>query len=68
MTSPLPPTPGESVRFGPPPNTGLVGQRAGSRVLLVIPPADAYGAAGSSQAGINGTDTLVFAVDILAAS
>ena len=44
----------------------LVGQRIGSRVLLVIPPKDGYGAQGSSQAGIKGTDTLVFVVDILA--
>ena len=44
---------------------GLVGQTVGSRVLLVVPPADGYGAAGQSQAGIKGTDTLVFVVDIL---
>jgi FKBP-type peptidyl-prolyl cis-trans isomerase len=48
-------------------DTGLVGQTVGSRVLLVIPPAEGYGAAGSSQAGIKGTDDLVFVVDILAA-
>jgi len=36
-------------------------------VLLVIPPADAYGKAGQPQAGIKGTDTLVFVVDILGA-
>jgi FKBP-type peptidyl-prolyl cis-trans isomerase len=46
---------------------GLVGQTVGSRVLLVIPPADGYGSAGQSQAGIKGTDTLVFVVDILGA-
>jgi peptidylprolyl isomerase len=46
---------------------GLVGQTVGSQVLLVIPPADGYGAAGQSSAGISGTDTLVFVVDILAA-
>jgi FKBP-type peptidyl-prolyl cis-trans isomerase len=46
---------------------GLVGQNIGSRVLLVIPPADGYGKAGNSQAGIKGTDTLVFVVDILGA-
>ena len=46
-------------------DTGLVGQTAGSRVLLVIPPADAYGAAGQSRAGIKGTDTLVFVVDVI---
>jgi peptidylprolyl isomerase len=46
---------------------GLVGQTVGSRVLLVIPPVDAYGSAGQSQAGIKGTDTLVFVVDIISA-
>ena len=48
-------------------DTGLVGQTVGSRVLLVIPPADGYGSAGSSAAGIEGGDTLVFVIDILAA-
>jgi peptidylprolyl isomerase len=46
---------------------GLVGQTVGSRVMLIIPPADGYGSAGQSQAGIKGTDTLVFVVDILGA-
>ncbi len=46
---------------------GLTGQRVGSRVMLVIPPADGYGKAGNAQAGIKGTDTLVFVVDILGA-
>ena len=46
---------------------GLAGQHVGSRVLLVIPPGDGYGKAGASQAGIKGTDTLVFAVDVLGA-
>lgn len=44
----------------------LVGQPVGSRLLLVIPPADGYGTAGSPPK-ISGTDTLVFVVDILAA-
>jgi len=48
-------------------DTGLVGQTVGSRVLLVIPPAEGYGKTGASTAGIKGTDTLVFVVDILAA-
>jgi FKBP-type peptidyl-prolyl cis-trans isomerase len=48
-------------------DTGLVGQTVGSRVLLVVPSAEGYGTAGLAQAGIKGTDTLVFAVDILAA-
>jgi peptidylprolyl isomerase len=46
---------------------GLAGQTVGSRVMLVIPPADGYGKTGSPQAHIKGTDTLVFAVDILGA-
>jgi FKBP-type peptidyl-prolyl cis-trans isomerase len=46
-------------------DTGLVGQTVGSRILLVIPPADGYGKSGQPQAGIKGTDTLVFVVDIL---
>ena len=44
---------------------GLSGQTVGSRVMLVIPPKDGYGASGVSQAGINGTDDLVFVIDIL---
>lgn len=47
-------------------NKTLVGARVGSRLLLVVPPADGYGPAGSPPA-ISGTDTLVFVVDILAA-
>jgi FKBP-type peptidyl-prolyl cis-trans isomerase len=43
----------------------LVGQTVGSRVLLSIPPAEGYGSAGQSQAGIKGTDTLVFVIDIV---
>jgi peptidylprolyl isomerase len=35
-------------------------------MLLSIPPADGYGSSGNSQAGISGTDTLVFVVDLLA--
>ena len=44
----------------------LVGKNVGSRVVMVVPPADGYGAAGSPPK-ISGTDTLVFVVDILAA-
>jgi peptidylprolyl isomerase len=44
---------------------GLVGQTVGSRVLLVVPPKDGYGSGGNGQ--IKGTDTMVFAVDILGA-
>ena len=44
---------------------GLAGQTVGSRVMLSIPPAEGYGSAGQSQAGITGKDTLVFVVDII---
>ena len=46
----------------------LVGQKMGSRVLAVIPPKDAFGTSGNPQAGIKGTDTLVFVVDVLDAA
>jgi FKBP-type peptidyl-prolyl cis-trans isomerase len=44
---------------------GLVGKTVGSRVMLVVPPKEGYGDAGSGQ--IRSTDTMVFAVDILGA-
>jgi peptidylprolyl isomerase len=47
---------------------GLIGVPVGSRVLLVIPPKDGYGSAGQVQAGIKGTDTLVFVVDVVDAA
>ena len=47
---------------------GLVGQTIGSRVLLVIPPDKGYGTDGKAQAGIAGTDTLIFVVDLLLVS
>src|SRR5215831_403589 len=46
-------------------NMGLTGVPVGSRVMLVLPPKDGYGSAGASSAGIKGTDTLVFVVDVL---
>ena len=46
---------------------GLVGQRVGSRLLLVVPPSLGYGAKGLPQAKIKGDDTLVFVVDVLGA-
>jgi FKBP-type peptidyl-prolyl cis-trans isomerase len=47
---------------------GLIGQTVGSQVVIVIPPALGYGDKGNSTAGISGTDTLVFVVDILASA
>jgi peptidylprolyl isomerase len=47
---------------------GLAGQTVGSQVLLVIPPALGYGDKDSQDGKIPGGSTLVFVVDILAAS
>ncbi|NUR02771.1 MAG: FKBP-type peptidyl-prolyl cis-trans isomerase [Streptomyces sp.] len=43
----------------------VLGQQAGSRVLVVAPPAAAYGTTGSAQFHVTGKDTLVYAVDIV---
>ncbi len=45
----------------------LVGVRVGSRVMLIVPPADGYRAKGAPSAGISGTDTLVFVIDVVGA-
>lgn len=47
---------------------GLTGVKVGSRVVLAIPPALGYGAEGNADAGIKGTDTLYFVVDVLGAA
>lgn len=41
----------------------LEGQKVGSQVIAIVPPADGYGSAGNGD--IKGTDTIVFVVDIL---
>ena len=46
----------------------LVGKNVGDRVLISIPPHKGYGAHGMPAAGIKGSDTLVFVVDILGVS
>ncbi|NEE52548.1 FKBP-type peptidyl-prolyl cis-trans isomerase, partial [Streptomyces sp. SID8455] len=43
---------------------GLIGKKVGSRVLLVIPPDQAFG--DQQQQAIPKNSTLVFAVDVLA--
>ncbi|MGW6908063.1 FKBP-type peptidyl-prolyl cis-trans isomerase [Streptomyces sp. NPDC054940] len=43
---------------------GLAGKKVGSRVEMAVPPTWGYGTEGNAQAGIKGTDTLVFVVDI----
>jgi len=44
----------------------LVGQKVGSQVIAVIPPAEGYGDTPPEGSPIGATDTLVFVVDILA--
>jgi peptidylprolyl isomerase len=43
---------------------GLAGRKVGSRVVMAVPPTWGYGTQGNAQAGIKGTDTLVFVIDI----
>lgn len=43
---------------------GVLGQKIGSRVLVVAPPNAAFGSAGQQQLGITGKDTLIFTLDI----
>lgn len=45
--------------------TGLVGQKQGSRVLIVIPGKDGYDAAGGRPPAIEKGDTLLFVVDLV---
>ncbi|WP_309130257.1 FKBP-type peptidyl-prolyl cis-trans isomerase [Brevibacterium sp.] len=47
-------------------NEGLVGQKVGSQVVLVIPPDKGYGEQGSPPK-IPGNSTLIFVIDILSA-
>ncbi len=44
---------------------GLECSPAGSRVVAVIPPADAFKATGSTGLGVKGTDTLIFVFDVV---
>lgn len=43
----------------------LAGKKVGSRVEFSVPPTWGYGKEGQPQAGIEGTDTLVFVVDLM---
>ena len=43
---------------------GIVGHTVGSRVLVVAPPADAFGDQGQSSLGIGNSDDVVFIIDI----
>ncbi len=42
----------------------LVGQKVGAKVIVSIPPEFGYGATGNTGAGIKGTDTILFVVEI----
>ncbi|MFE9403042.1 FKBP-type peptidyl-prolyl cis-trans isomerase [Streptomyces sp. NPDC006530] len=42
----------------------VLGQKVGARVLVVAPPAAAFGSAGKEQLGVGPTDNLVFVLDI----
>ncbi|MFK4147810.1 FKBP-type peptidyl-prolyl cis-trans isomerase [Streptomyces sp. NPDC004065] len=44
---------------------GLAGKKTGSRVQMAVPPTWGYGPQGNAQAGISGTDTLVFVIDLI---
>jgi peptidylprolyl isomerase len=46
--------------------TAVVGQRQGSRVVLALPAADAYGAGGTPPAGLRPDDPVVVIADIVA--
>jgi peptidylprolyl isomerase len=46
---------------------GVVGSTIGSRLLLAIPPDDAYGTQGAAAAGIGPTDTILVVVDVQSA-
>lgn len=47
-------------------DAALLGRTVGSRVVVVVPPGDGFGSAGSPSSGVTGTDTVVYVVDILA--
>jgi peptidylprolyl isomerase len=47
-------------------DAAIAGQAVGSRIVVIVPPADGFGSAGSPSRGIAGTDTVVYVVDILA--
>ncbi|WP_329562678.1 FKBP-type peptidyl-prolyl cis-trans isomerase [Kitasatospora sp. NBC_01266] len=45
----------------------VVGKKVGSRVLVVAPPATAFGSTGNQQLGVGKDETVVFALDIMEA-
>ena len=47
-------------------DVSVIGRPVGSRFVVIVPPAEGFGAAGSPSSGIAATDTVVYVVDILA--
>lgn len=47
--------------------SSITGQNVGSRLLVALPPEEAFGEQGNPQLGIEAGDTVLFLVDILAA-
>ncbi len=45
--------------------TALTGVKGGSRILFAIPPAEAFGSAGNTAAGISATDNMVVVADVI---
>jgi FKBP-type peptidyl-prolyl cis-trans isomerase len=60
------PTPFSTTQVVPGFAAAMIGQTVGSQVLVVVPPAEGYGDGGQPSAGIEGGDTLVFVIDVLA--
>ena len=46
---------------------GLIGATVGSRILVVIPPAEGFGDTGREEMGVGPKDSLVFVFDVLEA-
>ena len=44
----------------------IVGSKVGTRMVIAVPPDLGYGEEGNPDAGIKGTDTLYFVIDVLA--
>lgn len=43
---------------------GIACSKVGSRVAVVVPPADAFGATGNTNLGVGKTDNIVFVIDV----
>jgi FKBP-type peptidyl-prolyl cis-trans isomerase len=43
----------------------LVGQKVGSKIIVIIPPAEGYGSTGNADIKVSGTDDIVFVIQII---